>query len=92
VNANDATLTELTTAQTGSTVHDHVPSAPVGGAFGLILRGGRRQRPGQPRRALHADDQRDRPDHSQPTVGCRRSLHPAFDAASRWKLSGTGPD
>jgi hypothetical protein len=34
VNGNDATLA---TAPTGSRVHGHAPSAPVGGVFGLIL-------------------------------------------------------
>jgi len=37
VNANDATLTALTTAQTGSTVEDTAPNAPANPDFDLIL-------------------------------------------------------
>jgi hypothetical protein len=37
VNANDATLTGLATAQSGSKVHDHAPNAPASGGFDLIL-------------------------------------------------------
>jgi hypothetical protein len=37
VNANDATLTALTTAQTGSTVADTAPNAPASPGFDLIL-------------------------------------------------------
>ena len=85
VNANDVTLTGPATVHTGSMVLGHAPNAPASGSFGLILRRGRRQRPGQPRRALHPDDQRDQPSP-------RQIRHPAVDAASRWKLTGTGPD
>jgi len=68
VDASDVTLTGPATARTGSTVHDHAPGAPAGGGLDLILGGGRRRRPGQPRRALRADHQRGRPDHGQPAV------------------------
>ena len=37
VNANDATLTELATAQSGSMVGDDAPNAPAGGGFDLII-------------------------------------------------------
>jgi hypothetical protein len=37
VNANDATLTGLTTAQTGSTVADTAPNAPANPGFDLVL-------------------------------------------------------
>jgi hypothetical protein len=37
VNANDATLTELATAQSGSMVKDDAPNAPAGGGFDLII-------------------------------------------------------
>ena len=37
MNANDATLTALTAAQTGSTVADHAPNAPANPGFDLIL-------------------------------------------------------
>lgn len=36
MNANDAALTGLTTAQTGSRVHDAAPNAPAGGGFDPI--------------------------------------------------------
>src|SRR6516225_1731910 len=38
VNANDATLTELATAQRGSTVADTAPNAPANPSFDLVLR------------------------------------------------------
>ena len=68
MDASDVTLTGPATARTGSTVHDHAPGAPAGGGLDLILGGGRRRRPGQPRRALRADHQRGRPDHGEPAV------------------------
>ena len=37
MNANDATLTELATAQSGSMVKDDAPNAPAGGGFDLII-------------------------------------------------------
>jgi hypothetical protein len=37
VNANDATLTSLATAQTGSTVPDTAPNAPASPGFDLVL-------------------------------------------------------
>jgi hypothetical protein len=82
VNANDATLTGLATAHTGSGVHDHMPGAPASGGVDLILEGGRRRRP-EPRRARRADDQRDRPDQNQPVLAAADPA-PGFDAASRW--------
>jgi hypothetical protein len=87
VNANDATLTGLATAQTGSRVADNTPNAPASGSY----RGRRRQRPGQLRRPLHPHDQRDRPHRGQPPWP-PQTLRQAFDATSGWKLSGTGPD
>lgn len=65
MNANDATLTELATAQSGSMVKDDAPNAPAGGGFDLTT-------------------------VSQPWPP--QILHQAFDAASGWQLSGTGPD
>ena len=38
VNANDATLTELATAQSGSMVPDNAPNAPAGANFNLVLK------------------------------------------------------
>ena len=37
MNASDAALTGLATAQTGSRVHNAAPSAPAGGGSGLII-------------------------------------------------------
>ena len=37
MNANDATLTVLATAHTGSTVPDTAPNAPDTGTFDLVL-------------------------------------------------------
>src|SRR5262249_57808369 len=37
VNANNATLTALATAHTGSTVEDTAPNAPAAGTFDLVL-------------------------------------------------------
>jgi hypothetical protein len=37
VNANDAQLTELTTAQSGSTVEDNAPNAPGQPAFDVVV-------------------------------------------------------
>ena len=55
MNANDATLTELATAQTGSMVQDDAPNAPASGGFDLIIGAVAGQRAGQLRRALRAD-------------------------------------
>jgi hypothetical protein len=66
VNANDATLTGLATAHSGSKVHNRAPNVPANGGFGLILAAAASGVPGSC--ALHADDQRDRPDHGQPAV------------------------
>jgi hypothetical protein len=37
VNANDVQLTELTTAQSGSTVEDNAPNAPGQPAFDVVV-------------------------------------------------------
>src|SRR5260370_8711460 len=37
LNANDANLTELTTAQSGSTVEDNAPNAPAQPGFDLVV-------------------------------------------------------
>jgi hypothetical protein len=68
VNAHDATLTGLATAHTSNKVHNHTPGAPAGSGFHLILAAAADSVLGQPRRARHADHQRDRPDHGQPAV------------------------
>ncbi len=37
MNANDAKLTEITTAQTGSTVEDNAPNAPAQAGFDIVV-------------------------------------------------------
>jgi hypothetical protein len=91
VNANDATLTELATAQTGSMVKDDAPNAPAGGGFDLILgavAGSALGSSGAPYTlTISAIDLTAASQPWPPQI-----LHQAFDAASGWKLSGTGPD
>jgi len=91
VNANDATLTGLATAQTGSMVQDHAPNAPASGAFDLIIgavAGSALGSSGAPYTLTVSAI--DLTTVSQPWPP--QILHQAFDAASGWKLSGTGPD
>ena len=91
VNANDATLTELATAQTGSMVNDDAPNAPAGGGFDLIIAaaaGSALGSSGAPYTlTISAIDLTAASQPWPPQI-----LHQAFDAASGWKLSGTGPD
>ena len=91
MNANDATLTGLATAQTGSMVQDHAPNAPASGAFDLILgaaAGSALGSSGAPYTlTISAIDLTTVSQPWPPQI-----LHQAFDAASGWKLSGTGPD
>jgi hypothetical protein len=91
LNANDATLTQLATAQTGSMVHDDAPNAPASGAFDLIIAaaaGSALGSSGAPYTlTISAIDLTAASQPWPPQI-----LHQAFDAASGWKLSGTGPD
>jgi hypothetical protein len=91
VNANDATLTGLATAQTGSMVHDDAPNAPAGSSFDLILGAVAGSALGSSG-ALYTltISAIDLTTVSQPWPP--QILHQAFDTASGWKLSGTGPD
>jgi hypothetical protein len=91
VNANDATLTELATAQTGSLVHDDAPNAPARDSFDLIIAaaaGSALGSSGAPYTLTISAI--DLTAASQPWP--LQILHQAFDLASGWKLSGTGPD
>jgi len=91
VNANDATLTELATAQSGSMVADTAPNAPANGGFDLVMEAVAGS-------ALGSSGARytltisviDLTAVSQPWPA--QTLHQAFDTSSGWKLSGTGPD
>ena len=91
MNANDATLTGLATAQTGSMVQDHAPNAPANASFDLVLRavaGSALGSSGAPYTlTISAIDLTAVSQPWPPQI-----LHQAFDAASGWKLSGTGPD
>jgi hypothetical protein len=91
VNANDAALTELATAQSGSMVKDDAPNAPAGSGFDLILgavAGSALGSSGAPYTlTISAIDLTAVSQPWPPQI-----LHQAFDAASGWKLSGTGPD
>ena len=91
MNANDAALTELATAQSGSMVKDDAPNAPAGSGFDLILgavAGSALGSSGAPYTLTISVI--DLTAVSQPWPP--QILHQAFDAASGWKLSGTGPD
>jgi hypothetical protein len=68
VNANDATLTGLATAQTGSRVADNAPNAPASGGFDLVMEAVAGSALGSSGAPLHPHDQRDRPDHGQPAL------------------------
>jgi hypothetical protein len=91
VNANDATLTGLATAQTGSKVADTTPNAPANPGFDLVLEavaGSALGSSGAPYTLTISVI--DLTTVSQPWPP--QALHQAFDAASGWQLSGTGPD
>jgi hypothetical protein len=91
VNANDATLTTLATAQTGSMVADTTPNAPANGSFDLVLAavaGSALGSSGAPYTLTISAI--DLTAVTQPWPA--RTLHQAFDTASGWQLSGTGPD
>jgi hypothetical protein len=91
VNANDAALTGLATAQTGSMVQDHAPNAPASRGFDLILEavaGSALGSSGAPYTlTISAIDLTTVTQPWPPQI-----VHQAFDPASGWKLSGTGPD
>jgi hypothetical protein len=91
VNANDATLAELATAQSGSMVKDDAPNAPAGGGFDLIIAavaGSALGSSGAPYTlTVSAIDLTTASQPWPPQI-----LHQAFDAANGWKLSGNGPD
>ena len=91
MNANDAALTELATAQTGSRVADNTPNAPASGSFDLVMEaaaGSALGSSGAPYTLTISA--MDLTTVSQPWPP--QTLHQAFDAASGWQLSGTGPD
>ena len=91
MNANDATLIELATAQSGSMVADNAPNAPASGSFDLVLEavaGSALGSSGAPYTLTISAI--DLTAVGQPWPA--RILRQAFDTGSGWKLSGTGPD
>jgi len=91
VNANDAALTELAAAPSGSMVADIAPNAPAGAAFDLVLRAAAGSALGSSgaRYALTISA------IDLTAVGQgwpAQTLHQAFDAAHGWQRSGAGPD
>jgi len=91
VNANDATLTELATAQSGSMVADTAPNAPANGGFDLVMEAVAGSALGSSgARYTLTISAIDLTAVSQPWPA--QTLHQTFDTPSGWKLSGTGPD
>jgi hypothetical protein len=91
VNANDAALTALATAQTGSMVADNTPNAPANATFDLVIEaaaGSALGSSGAPYTLTISAI--DLTAVTQPWPA--RTLHQAFDTASGWQLSGAGPD
>ena len=91
MNANDAMLTAVATAQTGSTVADTAPNAPASASFDLILlaaAGSSLGSSGTPYTLTISAIDLTVVSQGWPT----QTLHQAFDAANGWELSGTGPD
>src|SRR5947209_1228859 len=91
MNANDAMLTELTTAHTGSTVEDNAPNAPADASFDLVIEavaGTAVGNSGAPYTiTISAIDLTAVGQPWPPQV-----LAQAFNPATGWKLSGAGPD
>ena len=91
MNANDATLTELASAQSGSMVADTAPNAPANATFDLVLRAAAGSALGSSGAAYALTISA--VDLTTVTPGWpAQTLHQAFDAAHGWKRSGTGPD
>lgn len=91
MNTNDATLTALTTAQTGSTVADTAPNAPASPSFDLIVQaaaGSALGSCGAPYTLTISVIDLTTLTQPWPT----RTLHQAFDPSHGWQLSGAGPD
>jgi len=89
VNADDATLTGLATAHTGSTAGHPAPNAPAASSFDLILQaaaGSALGGSGTPYTMTISAIDLTSVTQGWPTL----TLHQSFDAASGWKPSGTG--
>jgi hypothetical protein len=91
VNANDAQLTALTTAQAGSRTNASAPNAPAADSFDLVLTAaadGTLGNSGAPYTIIISAIDLTAVTQGWPT----QTLHQAFDAANGWELTGTGPD
>lgn len=91
MNANDAKLTELITAPSGSMVEDNAPNAPAASGFDLVVEavaGSAIGNSGAPYTLTISAI--DLTAVNQPWP--EQTLHQAFDTATGWKLSGSGPD
>ena len=91
MNANDATLTALTTAQTGSTVADTAPNAPANPGFDLILAAAAGSALGSCgvsyTLTISAIDLT-----TATQAWPAQAYQQAFDPGHGWALAGTGPD
>jgi hypothetical protein len=90
MNANDAMLTALATAQRGSMVADTAPNAPANPSFDLVLEaaaGSALGSSGTPYTLTISAIDLTAVTQGWPT----QTLHQAFDAANGWAISGTGP-
>ena len=91
MNANGATLTALTTAQTGSTVADTAPNAPANPGFDLVLEAAAGS-------ALRSCGARYTLTISAIDLTTATQAWPAqarqqaFDPGHGWAISGPGPD
>ena len=91
MNANDAMLTALVTAQTGSTVADTAPNAPASASFDLIIRAAAGSALGNS--GAHYTLTISAIDLTAVSQGWpTQTLHQAFDTANGWELRGAGPD
>ncbi len=91
MNANDAKLTGLATAPTGSRVVGTAPNAPANPGFDLVVEAVAGSALGSSGAAYTLTiSALDLTAVSQPWP--TQALRQAFDAASGWTLSGTGPD
>ena len=91
MNANDAMLTALATAQRGSMVADTAPNAPANHSFDLVLEaaaGSALGSSGTPYTLTISAIDLTAVTQGWPT----QTLHQAFDAANGWELRGAGPD
>ena len=91
MNANDATLTELATAQSGSMVADNAPNAPAAASFDLVVQavaGSALGSSGAPYTLTISAIDLTAANQGWPT----QTLHQAFDTANGWELSGAVPD